>query len=424
MTSREDLYAAVWAEPLRKLAERFQVSDSYLARVCDSLQVPRPQAGYWAKKEAGRAPAPTPLPPALPGDPTEWNAGGGVSVRRSAQREQPGATPTTGRNRTHRVIQGTKADFLKTRTHDEWGYLRPYKQHLPDIISSQAGLDHALASANALFLALEERGHRVTLIERNRGPWRRLGFGSGDRPTRQKDYDPNDRAWSPGRLTVVHIAESTVGLTLVEVSAPTVLRYVGNSTYVKETDHIARRDRSRHVASTWTTTRDCPTGRLRLVAYAPHCRVELAEHWSETNDSDLSSRLPGILDKLQAFASKLPALVAQGEEQLAHEQRQFEAAQKQHAIREDKRRIEESTKESRNQLDDLMQTWAQISARSEFLEKLELQIALLPEHERTALQARLLLARELIGPVDPMLLFKAWKTPSERYKPRYSEESE
>lgn len=78
MATREELYAAVWTEPLRKLAERFQVSDSYLARVCDSLNIPRPNAGHWAKKDAGKASSPQALPPAQAGEPTEWHPGGGV----------------------------------------------------------------------------------------------------------------------------------------------------------------------------------------------------------------------------------------------------------------------------------------------------------------------------------------------------------
>lgn len=81
MATREELYAAVWTETSPKLAERFQVSDSYLARVRDSLNVSRPDAGYWAKKDAGKAPPPPALSAARAGDPTEWKLGGGVLVR-------------------------------------------------------------------------------------------------------------------------------------------------------------------------------------------------------------------------------------------------------------------------------------------------------------------------------------------------------
>ncbi|MFA7386512.1 MAG: hypothetical protein WCZ87_02490, partial [Thiohalobacteraceae bacterium] len=38
-----------------KIAEKFDVSGSYLARVCTALRVPRPERGYWAKLAVGKA---------------------------------------------------------------------------------------------------------------------------------------------------------------------------------------------------------------------------------------------------------------------------------------------------------------------------------------------------------------------------------
>lgn len=44
MISREDLYGLVWSEPMIKVAKRFGVSNSYMARICTILNVPRPGA--------------------------------------------------------------------------------------------------------------------------------------------------------------------------------------------------------------------------------------------------------------------------------------------------------------------------------------------------------------------------------------------
>jgi hypothetical protein len=55
MVSREELSRLVWSEPMSKIAEQFDVSGSYLARVCTLLNVPRPERGYWAKLAVGRA---------------------------------------------------------------------------------------------------------------------------------------------------------------------------------------------------------------------------------------------------------------------------------------------------------------------------------------------------------------------------------
>lgn len=427
MPTREELYTAVWTEPLRKLAERFQVSDSYLARVCDSLNIPRPEAGYWAKKDAGKASSPPALRPASAGEPTEWHPGGSVLVRRSMPRVKPARESELPKERpkTHGLIQGAMGDFLKTRRLDNWwDYLRPYRRNLVDITVSETGLKDALTFANALFLAIEAKGHRVSLIDHDYGAWRRRAFGTGENPVQQEEYNSSDRSWAPGRLTVVHIDGHMVGLALVEVATPSLLRYVGNSTYVRDADYIAPKGRFRQTIDTWTTTQNCPTGRLRLVAYAPHRRVELAEHWQENGKSRLLARLPEIVTGIEVFGARMPALVAEGDAQLERERRRYEAEERQRAIRENQRRIEESTKQSQEQLDAIIRHWAEIKARAEFLERLEQDIACLPESERAPLEARLGLARELIGTTDPMPRFRAWRSPTERYIPRHFEEDD
>lgn len=61
MVTRQELYDLVWAKPMTKVAEEFGVSGSYMARVCLTLNVPRPERGYWAKLAVGKAAPPEPL---------------------------------------------------------------------------------------------------------------------------------------------------------------------------------------------------------------------------------------------------------------------------------------------------------------------------------------------------------------------------
>ena len=71
--SREQLYEEVWAEPMTKVALKYNVSSSFMARVCTWLNVPRPERGYWAKLAVGKTAKRPPLPEAEPGDELEWN---------------------------------------------------------------------------------------------------------------------------------------------------------------------------------------------------------------------------------------------------------------------------------------------------------------------------------------------------------------
>src|SRR5262249_43922351 len=72
VVSREELYELVWSMPMVNVAEKFKVSGSYMARVCATLNVPRPERGYWAKLAFGKAPNKPLLPELQPGDQINW----------------------------------------------------------------------------------------------------------------------------------------------------------------------------------------------------------------------------------------------------------------------------------------------------------------------------------------------------------------
>jgi hypothetical protein len=66
---RERLYEEVWAEPVIKVAEKYDVSGVALAKTCRKLGVPLPPRGYWAKDKAGKASKRPALPVRRAGEP-------------------------------------------------------------------------------------------------------------------------------------------------------------------------------------------------------------------------------------------------------------------------------------------------------------------------------------------------------------------
>ena len=421
MATRDELYEAVWSEPLIKLAERFRVSGNYLARVCDSLHIPRPSRGYWAKKEVGKAPPQIPLSPVQPGEPTEWSPGNGVLIRRSSQRRGPVKAKAPERQKTHALLHGAITQFAHVRRIEEGGYLKPYKRHLVDITCSQAGFRSALEFANTLFLALEAKGHHVGLFGGPHRSLRRPSIDPLDVPRRKSQHTPHIGLWVPGRITVAYVDGQMVGLSIVEIARAVVMRYVGGR-YVPDADYVAPSTRSRYyVDSTWTTTMERPSGLLRLHAYAPHHRVTLHGRWQETNKSTLSERIPEMVAAIETMTEEMAPLVAKAERQMEAERLEWEAERRRYQIEEDKRQIRESEKESLEQLDSIIRHWADMHARSDFLTRLEQEVAQLPDPERASMQARVALARDLIGSVNPMPAFREWQAPTERYAPRYFE---
>ena len=69
--TREELYEAVWSEPIHQLSKALGISDVGLAKVCRKLNVPVPGRGYWAKSRATRKLLRVSLPGLEVGQPTE-----------------------------------------------------------------------------------------------------------------------------------------------------------------------------------------------------------------------------------------------------------------------------------------------------------------------------------------------------------------
>ena len=155
--------------PMVKVAEKFKVSGSYMARVCANLNVPRPERGYWAKLAVGKAPDKPSLPELQPGGQVSWCQDGEAQ---SSPRPRLIAPPRHGprRKKLLRVVSGVHGLTRDAKGHYDAGYkvdegqhLRPYKKLLVDVTASSAALDKALGFANDLFNALESAGYRVLI---------------------------------------------------------------------------------------------------------------------------------------------------------------------------------------------------------------------------------------------------------------------
>jgi hypothetical protein len=59
--TRQQLYDAIWAEPMIHFAARNSISDTGLRKICKKHDIPWPPAGYWAKKAAGKSVRQIPL---------------------------------------------------------------------------------------------------------------------------------------------------------------------------------------------------------------------------------------------------------------------------------------------------------------------------------------------------------------------------
>jgi hypothetical protein len=323
--------------------------------------------------------------------------------------------PVTG---IHGLIRDAKEHFDAGRKVDEGQYLRPYKRLLVDVTASRAGLDNALAFANVLFNALESAGHRVVISPPGEHFIRARIDEHEQPPKAQRRESPYDysRLWSPDRPTVAYVGPVAFGLAVIEMSEKVELRYV-NGKYIRESEYKPPKVRARYVDHTWTTTKDIPCGRVRLVIYAPYQGVDWMSMFQESKRRPLTSDIPAIVKSIQIATASVVEKVKEEERQAELRRRQWEAQQEQWRLEEDRRKEAQSIKESREQLEQVIQAWAKAVSLEQFFEGVQARAQGLAETQRQEILDRLQLAREFVGTQNPLDFIRAWKTPHERYVP-------
>lgn len=411
--TRADIYTLVWSEPMLKVSARFGVSSSYMARVCTLLNVPRPERGYWAKFAVGKMLPKPPLPDPQPGDHLVWSRDGS-SMRVSKALPKP---PVLAKRRMrvsvpygqHPLLNGAKAHFEAGRLSYEGKYLKPAKRLLVDLVVTKSGLDKAMSFANQLFWSLEAGGHRV-LIAPNGEHFQRNVVDEREKPG--KGYHHNN-LWSPGRETVVYVGTVAIGLTIIEISEEVEVRYV-NGEYVREENYVPPKRGRYAIDHTWTTRKSFPTGRLCLQAYSPYPRAKWVNLWREIKDRDLDSQIKTIIKSLEQAAVEIAGLVEEGEHQAKIEHEKWEVQRAQWRREEAERLAAKALKDSKEDIHRIIDQWAEANRIEQFFFDAERRTAELGNEERNWLLDRLKRARELIGTVDALDHFMAWKAPEER----------
>ncbi|MEO8101616.1 MAG: hypothetical protein ABI790_03770 [Betaproteobacteria bacterium] len=398
-----------------RVAARFAVSSSYMARICTLLHVPRPDRGYWAKLAFGKASAQPLLPTPRPGDMLSWSRDGTLpevhrplprppdaAAKRTIKRNEP--QPTT-----HHLVSGAKPLFAAGRIAYHAGYLKPAKYLLVDLAVSKTGLDKALAFANELFLALEARGHRVVIAPQGE-QFQRAAVDEREQPSRNPGFN---NLWRPGRCTVVYIGTLAIGLTIIEMSEEVEAHYV-NGEYVRLSELVPPKRKRYEQDHGWTSKRDFPSGRLCLQAYSPYGRAQWTQQWRETSTRDIASRIPAIVKELEVAAIEIARLVEEGARQAAIEHERWIAQQAQWQREEAERHAVKALKDSKEELLQIVETWSEVKQIEAFFADAEQSLADLPESDRQRLVDRLKRAREMLGSTRALDRFLSWRTPDER----------
>ena len=233
-----------------------------------------------------------------------------------------------------------------------------------------------------------------------------------ERENPRKGHHHNN-LWSPMRCTVVYIGTVAIGLTVIEMSEAAEARYVKGE-YVRLTDFVPKR-RGRYAQDYgWTSTHDFPTGRLCLQAYSPYPRANWTQQWRETPTRDLSCRIPAIVRELEKATIDIARLVEEGERQAEIERQRWEAQREQWRREEEARRAAKALKDSKEELLQIIDAWAEAKRLDAFFADAERRAQDLPDEQREPTIERLRRARALIGSTDALERFDAWRAPEKR----------
>ncbi|SNB47472.1 hypothetical protein [Geobacter sp. DSM 9736] len=421
--SRDQLYEEVWAEPMTTVALKYKVSSSFLARICTRLKVPRPQRGYWAMYATGKRPKKPPLPAASPGDELEWARDG--EARRAPLKFEYKPPKIKRRKRSelpalHSLLVGFQERLNEGRESYFNPFIRPIKRLLPDIITSKEMASRTIDVANELYLDLEAHGHQVKFSPHGQRLWRRMI----DEREKKRGDNHNSDLWSPSRPTLVFIGSVAIGLTVYEMTEYVEVRHIDGE-YIKVTDLTPQQLKRAARSYSWTSTRDMPSGRLCIQAYSPYPGTQWARQWQEAKAGDFPSKLHAIIKELEVTSASIAKQVEEAErkaeiqrqqleQQREIERKRWEEEKAKQALEDAERRRVEASKDSRDELSDIIKAWAKAKRVEEFFADVERRAVNLEEEQKAAVLERLALARTMIDSTDALQWLAAWKTPEER----------
>jgi len=196
--TREQLYEMVWAEPIDRLAKKFDLSGRGLGKLCNRYEIPVPDRGYWRRKETGWN-DPVPALPKVsdagrilmneppPGPEPEPDPE--IARQIDYEREHPIAIADQLRA-PHSVVAGLRQQLLEEKVSDD-GLLHVWKGPVKTRLS-KANMLRALRILDTFLKAAVERGFRIFPAD-EKGPLQIQAFGEAypilfEESTRQIDH--------------------------------------------------------------------------------------------------------------------------------------------------------------------------------------------------------------------------------------------
>jgi len=159
--NREQLYKEVWETPVSKLSESYGISFSQLKKVCNELNIPTPDSGYWTKVRMGKSVKIKPLPNSEK-DSCSIISGSDKQIKLH-EKLPKGYRPITVSSQLrslHPLVERT-SDYLNDRGKSRNSRLRSRGSNILDVSVTPKHLKRALKILDAVVKEFERQGYKV-----------------------------------------------------------------------------------------------------------------------------------------------------------------------------------------------------------------------------------------------------------------------
>ncbi|MEX2411900.1 MAG: hypothetical protein WD607_11145 [Candidatus Paceibacterota bacterium] len=160
--NRNELYKELWKKPMSQIAKDYAINVYQLTKVCDELEIPRPESGYWSKLRNGYKVKQKPLTE-FETDEYKLVLNNEPVVDLKDQLPKSFKTITFKKNLTglHPLVSKTYKYLKEKNSGDNYGRLKPFGKGYLGILVSQPLLKRAILFYDGLIKELERQGFQV-----------------------------------------------------------------------------------------------------------------------------------------------------------------------------------------------------------------------------------------------------------------------
>ena len=161
--NRDELYKELWEKPMTQIAKDYAINIYQLTKVCDELEIPRPESGYWSKLRNGYKVKQKPL--------TEFETNEyKLVLNNEPEADLKDQLPKSFKSikfkkyltGLHPLVSKTYKYLKEKNSGDNYGRLKPFGKGYLGILVSQSLLKRAILFYDGLIKELERQGFQVT----------------------------------------------------------------------------------------------------------------------------------------------------------------------------------------------------------------------------------------------------------------------